>query len=365
MARPRKKKKIDPEKIYHPSSWNFPAPTGVCEAREVLGHNVEHLRPEDQRPPVNEIYVAPEVHRRLSIIPSVIPPRELHTVNSVRVFGQNGVIIDSQNRVVENLTPDFKPQNVGKYRHRLQRYSGLIPVSKKLKGHGFSFVSAASWKNYFHWLIDTLPTARFIDWDQYDYILAPNCKAFHRFSFETLGIPEEKIIPLDHHSHYEVETLSTIPSGPVALIPDEAIEYLQNLFGAQPEQNPTRRFYLSRNDGWRRRVTNEERIFSLLEPLGFEHIVIGKRTIREQAALFSQASHVVGSHGAGMTNLVFSSPQTKLMECFFGSFMFPHFYHLCASLRQPYLAHWTDAPDESPDNPIEEESFMEKVNLML
>jgi len=240
----------------------------------------------------------------------------------------------------------------------------LNPEQNTLEGRGFSLVSAASWKNYFHWLIDTLPTARFINWDDYDYILAPNCRRYHELSYEALGLPMEKIIPMEHETHYEVEELSHIPRGGVALIPDEAIQYLRKLFGTEPSPFADKKLYLSRNDGWRRRITNEDEVFKALEPYGYEHIVIGKRTIKEQAELFSQASHVIGPHGAAMTNLVFSGKETKLMECFSGTFMFPHFYHLCASLGQPYLAHWTENPDDDPDGPIDLDSFLPLVEMM-
>jgi len=343
------------EVIHCPPEWNFPAPTGVSTAAEQPEYNSRLLRPADQRPPINEIDVHPKVHARLSIIPDLIEPRTLHTLKNVRVFSQNGVFIDANNKVINDLTPDFKPRET--HQHRLLRYTGL-PSVKKLKGHGFAFVSAASWKNYFHWLVDTLPTARLFDWSQYDYILAPTSRRYHLMSYEALGIPLEKIIPLEHETHYEVETLSHIPRGGVALVPDEAIEYLRDLFGVQPSPNADRKIYLSRNDGWRRRITNESEVLAALESYGYEHVVIGNRTIKEQGELFSQASHVVGPHGAAMTNLVFSGSQTTLMECFSGTFMFPHFYHLCATLRQPYLAHWTENPADDPDGPIDLDTFL-------
>lgn len=356
----KNKGRID-ESIPCPPDWDTPKPIGVSSTSNLSYHHSESLRPEDRRPPIKGLSVANEVHERLSVISDVIEPRVLHTLENVRIFSQNGVFIDQDNKVIEDLSPDFKPRET--HKHRLLRYSGL-PKTQKLKGHGFAFVSAASWKNYFHWLVDTLPTARFINWDDYDYILAPNCRRYQEFSFEALGIPQEKIIPLEHHSHYEVEKISHIPRGGVALVPKEAIHYLRDLFGVQPSENPTRKLYLSRNDGWRRRITNEDEVLKALEPYGYEHIVIGSRTIKEQAELFAQASHVVGPHGAAMTNLVFSGKKTILMECFSGTFMFPHFYHLCASLEQRYLAHWTENPTDHPDGPIDLSTFIPLIQKM-
>lgn len=347
--------------IHCPPSWDFPTPTSLTTSAKISTHTALSLRPEEKRPPVNGIYVSQPVHERLSIISDTIEERVLHTLEDVRIFSQNGILLSAQNEIIGDLSPDFKPRE--KHEHRLLRYTGL-PTPQKLEGHGFSFVSAASWKNYFHWLVDTLPTARFINWDDYDYILAPQCRKYHNWSYEALGIPTEKIIPLEHESHFQVDKLSHIPRGGVALVPTEAISYLRDLFQVHPKENPQRKLYLSRNDGWRRRITNEDEVFSALEPYGYEHIVIGKRNIREQAELFSQASHVVGPHGAAMTNLVFSSSETKLMECFSGTFMFPHFYHLCATLRQPYLAHWTENPEDDPDGPIDLDTFLPLIEKM-
>ena len=358
----KKNKGAQSDVIHCPPEWDFPPPTGISAATDTPSHVAKLLRPEDRRPPINEVFVHPKVHERLSIIPDVIEPRVNHTLQNIRIFSQNGVFINAENHIIGDLTPDFKPRQT--HKHRLLRYTGLPPV-KPLKGKGFAFVSAASWKNYFHWLIDTLPTARFIDWDEYDYILAPTCRRYQLLSYEALGIPMEKISPLEHHSHYALEQVSYIPRGAVALIPDEAVSYLRGLFGSEPHPTPSRKLYLSRNDGWRRRITNEDEVIAALEPLGFEHIVIGSRTIREQAELFSQASHVVGPHGAAMTNMVFAGSQTKLIECFSGTFMFPHFYHLCATLGQPYAAHWTENPDDDPDGPIDLDSFMPLVSQIL
>ncbi len=351
----------DNEAIYCPADWTHPPPVGVLTTAQLKNHSARQIRKVDFRPPVNCVHVPKIVHDRLSIIPDVIQPRVIHQLKDVRVFSQNGVLLTQDNRIIVDLSPDFKPS--AECPHRLLRYTGL-PKVQKLGGKGFLLVSAASWKNYFHWLVDTLPTMRFIDWDEYDYILAPTSRRYHTLSYEALGIPESKIIPLEHNTHYSIEELVHIPRGEVALIPDEAVEYLRELFGVSPSANPSRKLYLSRNDGWRRRITNEDEVLKQLERYGYELIIIGKRTIKEQAELFAQASHVIGPHGAAMTNLVFASEKTKLMECFSGTFMFPHFYHLCATMKQPYLAHWTENPTDAPDGPIDLESFLPLVEKM-
>ncbi len=86
-----------------------------------------------------------------------------------------------------------------------------------------------------------------------------------------------------------------------------------------------RRLYVSRSDARSRRVVNEAELLSVLLPAGFEVVVPGSLAIADQAALFAQASHVVGAHGAGMTNIAFCSPGARVLELFhrhYGTYAF-------------------------------------------
>ena len=77
---------------------------------------------------------------------------------------------------------------------------------------------------------------------------------------------------------------------------------------------PHRRIFLSRQDAARRRLLNEEKIINRLKPHGFEVIVPSSLSVADQIEVFSQAEIVVGAHGSGFANMVFASPQAKLVE---------------------------------------------------
>ena len=64
----------------------------------------------------------------------------------------------------------------------------------------------------------------------------------------------------------------------------------------------------------RRRLLNEEEIFERLKPYGFELIIPSTLSVAEQIAVFSQAEIVVGAHGSGFSNMMFASPQAKMIE---------------------------------------------------
>ena len=77
---------------------------------------------------------------------------------------------------------------------------------------------------------------------------------------------------------------------------------------------PHRRIFLSRQDAARRRLLNEEKIINRLKPHGFEVIVPSSLSVADQIEVFSQAEIVVGPHGSGFANMVFASPQAKMIE---------------------------------------------------
>jgi capsular polysaccharide biosynthesis protein len=74
------------------------------------------------------------------------------------------------------------------------------------------------------------------------------------------------------------------------------------------------RIYVSRRDTPKRRLVNEEELFSELRKLGFSRIVPGEMSVPEQVSAFSNASVIVGPHGAGLTNIMFSPPDATIVE---------------------------------------------------
>lgn len=51
-----------------------------------------------------------------------------------------------------------------------------------------------------------------------------------------------------------------------------------------------------------------------LSKLGFEIIQNERYSLREQAQIFHNAECIIGAHGAGLANLVFCKPKTKVIE---------------------------------------------------
>ena len=61
-------------------------------------------------------------------------------------------------------------------------------------------------------------------------------------------------------------------------------------------------------------MRNETEIIKYVQQIGYDVVIPGLLSFKEQVRLFRSASIVVGPHGAGMTNIIFCDPHTVVYE---------------------------------------------------
>jgi hypothetical protein len=87
--------------------------------------------------------------------------------------------------------------------------------------------------------------------------------------------------------------------------------------GSRPvdEKAPRRRVLISRRkfDTPKRRIVNLDEIAPTLAAFGVEEVVLEDLDVEAQIALFSTAELVIGVHGAGLANLIFSPPDCRVV----------------------------------------------------
>lgn len=82
-----------------------------------------------------------------------------------------------------------------------------------------------------------------------------------------------------------------------------------------------------------RHITNFDAIQEILVRFGVGIVDPGGYNVKEQALLFNSASHVIGIHGAGMTNVAFCDAQkTKVLELCSNNRIGTQYYWLCQAL---------------------------------
>ena len=193
---------------------------------------------------------------------------------------------------------------------------------KKIKGN-IAVLSAPSGRGYYHWMFDVLPRIQLLreagyDFNSVDKFLINNyLSRFHIETLNMIGIPRNKIMESQLNPHLQADAL-IVPSlvGDTGSVPRYACDFLRNEFlpKISKNNNHSKRVYVNRGQVWHRRVVNEPEIVNTLQRYGFESVALETLSLLEQIALMANAEVVIAPHGAGLTNIVFCDPGTKIIE---------------------------------------------------
>ena len=226
---------------------------------------------------------------------------------------------------------------------------------------------------YFHWFMDSLPRIWLLDRYSPDashakWCVAPRLGAFQEASLALFGIgPDRTFWPEGATVHFKQaiipafefrEPLQTRPSYNSGLHHKGwSAEYLSDIRDRASRLFDTGRFaspariYISRGDASHRKVRNEDEILRFLEKLGFTAVTPGEHSLAEQVRLFSGAEVIIGVHGAGLTNIMWTKPGATVLEIMperlddagyrFLSNLQGHHHHLMFARQFPH--HFGDA----------------------
>lgn len=218
--------------------------------------------------------------------------------------------------------------------------------------------------NYSHWLSDWLPRLAPMgpirpDGDVY-VAITPMQAPFQRESLAACGFGADRIVEIEDDTIIQArELLAPLDFGftphPAYKTAPWAVSYLRSTVGygvafptrASPKHEK-RRIYISRADAGYRKILNETELVRSLDVLGFETHTLAALTIRDQAALFGSASHIVGLHGAGLTNLIFAEAGGSICEIFPASYGTPAFYDIAAGVGMNYANYVCDGTIRTP-----------------
>jgi hypothetical protein len=103
-------------------------------------------------------------------------------------------------------------------------------------------------------------------------------------------------------------------------------------FGGPGERS--RRIYIKRAGAGS--VSDRHEVERFLAVQGFEHVQLEHLTHEQQLKLFQEAAYVVGAHGGGLSNLVFSYPGVKVLELMPDDEFRPDFWTLANKLGHVY-----------------------------
>jgi glycosyltransferase involved in cell wall biosynthesis len=179
-------------------------------------------------------------------------------------------------------------------------------------------------QNYYHWMVEgLLPLdilSRALGPDSNLKIALPKSMDIaalfdHRESLRAVGFERHDIVEV-YENLIKVQEAIWVDSDLIQSMPAPYVKDFQQRVAARyaglcgPRN---RRLFIGRK-GPTRKIHNIEQVQALLSRYEFETIYLEGKSVLDQILLFQSAQFVIGAHGAGLSNLLFCEPGTKVIE---------------------------------------------------
>ena len=262
-----------------------------------------------------------------------VPHKLVCQIPHGRIFGNCGAIMTADHTLLSDLSLDFNlvSEGLDSSHHYIFQLAKLPPPTF-LDANVACCVTPAGGNNYFHWMIDVLPKLYLLEqssisWEKIDYWVFNTLEfSFCQETLSRLRIPQNRIVEISGETHLQAENLICTSSPSITndgrvpisrwIINFLRDQFLLNSCSDAFRVDPPKRIWISRMDSSRRSISNEQEVIDFLEPFGFISVKLSSLSVLEQATLFNQSEVVIAPHGAGLTNLVFCKPGTKVIEIF-------------------------------------------------
>ena len=256
--------------------------------------------------------------------------------------------------------------------HPLLNSSRTLMPAKFLRGKS-ALLTAHGGRGYYHWMFEVLPRIELVrqaGWNLNDidkFIVNSQITRFQIETLQLLNIPRGKVVESHWHPHIVTDQL-IVPSIPEYITP-WVCNFLRESF-LKSSTNKKRKIYIGRAKTAHRRVTNETKLIQVLSEYGFESVYLEEYSITDQAQLMAEAEFIIAPHGAGLTNLVFCSPGTTVIELIYPKSVKKLFWTLSSimNLNYYYLFAIGEPPPEGVDSYLNSEDMevdLDKLTLLL
>lgn len=231
---------------------------------------------------------------------------------------------------------------------------------------------------YFHWLADVLPRILTIKDRLHDVslLLPQRYKQleFVEASLKPFGISQIEYIDPDEVlvCGNLIMPTQTAPSGHYneELIRDVG-KLITGHYGDETRNTPSDRVYISRAGAPKRRVVNEDELKTVLEKFGFRTIRSEDYSFADQVRIASGARYLISNHGAGLTNILFMGPGTKVLELRHATDSINNCYFTLASALQLDYFYQRCEPENPGEDPhtanlkVDHVELTRNIELML
>ena len=235
------------------------------------------------------------------------------TIPHCHVFSDTGIIIIEDNTIIEELIwPWSNIKREGKLATNTPNTS--VTIAGKI-----AIVTQEGSHNYYHWITEILPKIIMLEElnIEYDWLYLPTLNTFMRETLTLLKIDFSKIIVANKDTYIEADIVIA-PSfvSKSCYSTPWVVDSLRKKFLPHVNKTEKKKVFISREKATYRKIINEDELFTILASKGFEKYHLEEMSFLEQVELFHNAEIIVAAHGAGLTNILFSEPGTKVYEIF-------------------------------------------------
>jgi len=241
------------------------------------------------------------------------------------------LITENRHLITDNVWPLLH-----KYKHKPKKIHGLWdnwteptinikmpPITKQLNGTGrfvWLPIDKESANNPWHIWIDVISKFRLIEkrgilnFSKFIYVLSNPSAYFDKVAKEMFPDLKYYVMPEGETWRFQqliVPSMSNHNDGITTPHLPLWLNHFKGLFGFKGlKQN--RKIIVLRPGAKTRRMINSDELLLALK--GWETVILENMTIKEQFKTFAEATHILAAHGAGLVNLLWCNPNTKVIE---------------------------------------------------
>lgn len=232
------------------------------------------------------------------------------------------------------LSADGRGLSLREIRFRPKHAEVLRQSGPPVEVERATWVAERVYDNHSHWLTAHLPKLLLLRerGELGNVLLPPERTEAIDGSLRMLGLDPEAFRTFGPDRPLRVGELTVV--GTDRFRP-ELLQKVQQAY-ADPAARPHRRVYVSRVRASRRRLANEGEVWPALKRRGFERVFMEDLAFEAQVRLMHETAVLAAPHGAGLTNMIFCPPGTRVVEIADWGFPNPNFYALASAVGLPY-----------------------------
>jgi len=214
--------------------------------------------------------------------------------------------------------------------------NGTPRLKKKITGNILSLLTGGGGNsNYWHWLFDVLPrieiAKKVINLKKINYFLFPDLvKPFQLETIDMLNIPSQKTLSSKKFRHVSSDQIFITDHPYIKQnahldtqnIPDWVFRWVRTNFLKKEkftEAPSPKKVYIDRDDSTAnhakyQNILNKDEFYNFLKSQDFKFLNLSKLKFIDQVKIFNNAELILGIHGSGFSNIIFSEKKTKIIE---------------------------------------------------